>query len=156
MFLRRIAKAVAEQDWFVVLIELVVVIVGIFVALQVAQWDDARQERIGERHYLTRLQSDVQSMIDWQTAEREWYTDHRSKVATALNALQECQLPGELKQTFDFMLVAHQSMPQLNVNRATYSEMVASGALSRIDNEPLKQQIASTYSSADLIQSRIE
>jgi hypothetical protein len=35
MILRRLGDAVARQDWFVVLIELVVLVVGIFIGLQV-------------------------------------------------------------------------------------------------------------------------
>ena len=156
MILRRIATAIAKQDWFVVIIELAVVIVGILIGLQVAQWDDGRRERIAERHYLTRLHGDIQAMIEWQIAEREWYTDHRQKVATGLNALQACQLPDADRETFEFMLATHQNIAQLNVNRATYDEMISSGALSRLGNEFLKQQIASTYAIAEQIQNRID
>lgn len=59
MILRRLAVALAQQNWFVVIIEVFVVVVGIFIGLQVDDWNEARKDRIDERTYLQQLHTDV-------------------------------------------------------------------------------------------------
>lgn len=42
MISKRLAHALHRQDWFVVLLEIVIVVVGILIALEVQNWNDAR------------------------------------------------------------------------------------------------------------------
>lgn len=42
MLLRRLGEALANQNWFVVIIEVLVVVDGIFIVLQVDDWSDYR------------------------------------------------------------------------------------------------------------------
>ena len=44
MLLRRISKHVKDQNWFAVLIDFAIVVVGVFIGLQVANWNEARSE----------------------------------------------------------------------------------------------------------------
>ena len=59
MILRRLGEAIAEQNWFVVVIEILVVVVGIFIGLQVDGWNAARKNRADEQDYLRQLHTDV-------------------------------------------------------------------------------------------------
>jgi hypothetical protein len=59
MIFRRLAGALASQDWLVVIIEVMVVVVGIFIGLQVGDWNEARKERNDEQVFLARLHADV-------------------------------------------------------------------------------------------------
>ena len=45
MILRRLAEAVTEQNWFTVVLEVLIVVVGIFIGLQVDYWNTERIER---------------------------------------------------------------------------------------------------------------
>lgn len=44
MILRRLAQAVRRQDWFTVVIEFVIVVFGVFIGLQVDNWNGARAD----------------------------------------------------------------------------------------------------------------
>jgi hypothetical protein len=59
MILRRLGHAIARQDWFVVLIELLVLVVGIFIGLQVDDWNQARRNRNDEQRFLVALHEDI-------------------------------------------------------------------------------------------------
>jgi len=59
MLLRRMGDAIARQDWLVVLIELVVLVVGIFIGLRVDDWNQARKDRNDEQHFLVALHGDI-------------------------------------------------------------------------------------------------
>ena len=55
MLLRRISKHVKDQNWFAVGIDFVIVVVGVFIGIQVANWNDARAERAEERAIVLQL-----------------------------------------------------------------------------------------------------
>ena len=63
MMLRRLAQALKEQNWTAIFIEFVLLVVGVFLGIQVANWNSARIERAQETMYLTRLAEDVRSDI---------------------------------------------------------------------------------------------
>lgn len=58
MITRRLAESLREQNWVTIVIEVLVVVVGIFLGLQVDDWNEARKDRIEERAYLERLLTD--------------------------------------------------------------------------------------------------
>ena len=45
MILRRLASAFGRQDWFTVAVETMIVVFGVFIGLQVNNWNAARIER---------------------------------------------------------------------------------------------------------------
>lgn len=55
MLLRKVTMHVRGQNWTAVLIDLVVVVVGVFVGLQVQDWNEFRKDRIEEQKLLVRL-----------------------------------------------------------------------------------------------------
>ena len=66
MIVNRIATAIREQDWSTITIELIVVVVGIFLGLQVNDWNEARKESVRERANLERILGDLDEMIGAQ------------------------------------------------------------------------------------------
>jgi hypothetical protein len=59
MLLRRTIKHLKDQDWSGVALEFMLVVLGIFVALQVNNWNEARKDRVDERQFLSRLHGDI-------------------------------------------------------------------------------------------------
>lgn len=59
MILRRITKHVKNQNWFAVGIDFCIVVIGVFIGIQVANWNEARQDRRDEAYFLQNLYADV-------------------------------------------------------------------------------------------------
>lgn len=64
MILKRIADAIRRQDWFTVAIEVVIVVLGVFLGLQVNNWNNDRMERAASIGYLAAMENDVTSSIE--------------------------------------------------------------------------------------------
>lgn len=63
MLLRRITQHVSNQNWFAVFIDFVIVVVGVFIGIQVANWNENRENQIIEQDYYQRLHAELKSAI---------------------------------------------------------------------------------------------
>ncbi|WP_262695944.1 hypothetical protein [Kordiimonas aquimaris] len=63
MILRKLADAIREQNWFTVIVEIFIVVIGIFLGLQVTEWNESRKDGALEQKYLTRLHSEIEDLI---------------------------------------------------------------------------------------------
>ncbi len=63
MILRRVTEHVKTQNWFAVGIDLVIVVVGVFIGIQVANWNEGRRDQQTERQYLDRLRHELAAIL---------------------------------------------------------------------------------------------
>jgi len=61
MIVQRLSTRLKEQDWFAVSIELALVVLGVFLGIQVSNWNEGRKQRALETTYLARIAQDVRS-----------------------------------------------------------------------------------------------
>ena len=57
--LARLATAVRRQDWFTVLVEIAIVVLGVVIGFQVTAWGQGRADRAKEQVYLRQLAADL-------------------------------------------------------------------------------------------------
>ena len=63
MTLRRILQHFGAQNWFAVWIDLAVVVVGVFIGIQVANWNEARLEAARKKQVVDALIADISDSI---------------------------------------------------------------------------------------------
>ncbi|HET6912705.1 MAG TPA: hypothetical protein VFH71_05085 [Rhodanobacteraceae bacterium] len=71
--LRHVISHLRRQDWMAVTIELVIVILGVFIGLQVSNWNQARADADLGKDYVTRLTSDLEEDLAGVRAEGAYY-----------------------------------------------------------------------------------
>ena len=64
MILRRVIAHFRKQEWTAIAIDFVIVVLGVFVGLQVSNWNAARSERSAEIGYLAAMEEDVAYSIE--------------------------------------------------------------------------------------------
>jgi hypothetical protein len=92
MLLRRVTQHIRTQNWFAVIVDFVIVVVGVFVGLQVQDWNDARKERLEEQALLNRLYSETQALIESHKEELKALRA-RGEVLTGVNPVLFSQEP---------------------------------------------------------------
>jgi hypothetical protein len=63
MILRRLSQSLKEQNWTAIWIEFVLLVAGVFLGIQVANWNADRQSRAQERELLQRLRIEITQNI---------------------------------------------------------------------------------------------
>ena len=145
MILERIANALRRQDWAVVLLELVIVIVGIFLGLQVDDWNEARKEREREAVYLEKIEEEVAAMREELVRRIDQRTERIARMVSALRALERCDQSEKAIADMRYALASYQNGPGIDYRSATYDEMVETGSLARIQDGPLKYAISEAF-----------
>ncbi|MEM6537234.1 MAG: hypothetical protein AAF668_05835, partial [Pseudomonadota bacterium] len=59
MLLRRIITHVSTQNWTAVALDFAIVVVGVFMGIQLGNWNQERHDRVEEAIFLRTLQQDV-------------------------------------------------------------------------------------------------
>ena len=75
MIFRRFSQNLRRQEWFALLLDLLIVVVGIYLGLQVDAWNTDRQDRATEQEYLERLLADMDESIDAQIETQRLFED---------------------------------------------------------------------------------
>ncbi|MFN7163639.1 MAG: hypothetical protein ACK4P2_02360 [Hyphomonas sp.] len=129
MILRRITEHVKAQNWFAVALDFLIVVLGVFVATQVANWNAARGERAAEAGYLSALEGDITFSIasletlvvqlETQEAARQRLFAYASDPAAEI-APEELDLL--VKQG-----IFH--LPSINISQITFDTLKSSGRL---------------------------
>ncbi|WP_421791316.1 hypothetical protein [Hyphobacterium sp.] len=61
MILRRLTQHVREQNWLAVALDFLIVVIGVFVGLQVSNWNEARSQRLQAAQFLDDIAADLRA-----------------------------------------------------------------------------------------------
>lgn len=64
MIFRRIKAHVQKENWFAVGIDFVIVVVGVFLGIQIGNWNEARVSHVQEAEYLEQLRNEISANAD--------------------------------------------------------------------------------------------
>ena len=81
MLIRRYLEHIKSQNWSAVFLDIIVVIVGIYLGMQVTNWNDERKAKQDEQEYIEALKSDL---VQVRTAIKNAQDAHLSLVEDGL------------------------------------------------------------------------
>ena len=90
MLLRRVIEHVRNQQWTAIGIDLVIVVLGVFIGIQVANWNEARADRAAYQAALGRLEAEIDTNLASLDAFDASIQGELAKASRALDALQSC------------------------------------------------------------------
>lgn len=155
MLTRRIAEHLKSQNWVAAGVELIVVVVGIFLAFQVDRWYESGQKLEDVRANLIALSEDFaesRELLDASIARHKQSTDSAIRI-TSISAEEAATITHE-----DFYtLIRHVNVPLgFSPVRRTYDAMIATGEIEIIPDAELKRELASFFSLTETIASMQE
>jgi hypothetical protein len=124
VILRRVIDHVRRQEWTAIIIDLVIVVVGVFIGIQVANWNAARaDERLG-REYVERLTADLKQDL----ASRRALVDYYRLVLDSVERT-DVLLGDPDSDPRDLVVAAYRAseISYRTSSRATWDEIVSSG-----------------------------
>jgi hypothetical protein len=146
MILRRIADGLRRQDWTTVFIELLVVVLGLLLGLELNNWSNDLKDRRLVADYYDQLILDLEA--DVATGERGVHSADRH---TAMgNIIYKAATQGNLDGISDedlvlgLVIAGYTERPL--ITRHTYEELISTGSLRLIEDAEIKRALRNYYS----------
>ena len=122
--------------------EILLVVIGILIALQVNNWNQHRQDKIRSIDYHQRMINDLDQTVSFLKGVTRFSDEIKDSIDLAVEVLERGVMTASSKETLDFALGnffrLSRNLPELS----TYKEMENSGQLSLIYSTDLRKEIA--------------
>lgn len=149
MLLRRFTAHIRAENWIAVFLDLMVVVTGLFIGLQIDTWWEGQKEARLEGAYLIEIQEDFElnkSRLSNEIARLETIL-RAMLVLQEQSALATPSLPvAQLNEQFSSI---HAMPTFIPVSRA-FDNLTGSGDLKLIRSRPLKNALAEYYAAAQI------
>ncbi len=132
MILRRLAQQLKDQNWTAIAIEFVLLVLGVFLGIQVANWNEERQESAREAGFQARLLQDFESIDARLARNAERWQMNLDSANLLLSDLEAFRAAGKwprekLAMLQDLNVIASMRTPAPRAG--TYVEMQSDGQL---------------------------
>ena len=143
MILRRTSEALRNQDWVTVAVELLILVLGVFLGLQVNNWNEARLEARQSEIFTERLLADLRVEAWNYDTILEYLGQVQSNADRALAVLEGSRAATDE----DLLIYAYRATQYSDVvrRRATYDELTSTGTIGLIRDSLLRDTAASAF-----------
>lgn len=148
MVLRRLITALRSRDWFTVLVEILIVVLGVYLGIQLGNWNAAAQARSREAVVLEQLAEEFTSTV--QAARDDLPYADKTLTATrdvlrVIRAGEEPDDPAAFLQTLRRAGSFAAGPPE----PVTLTELLSSGGLSGLTSPTLRRALIRYHETAD-------
>jgi len=143
MILRRLSQSLKEQNWAAIWIEFILLVAGVFLGIQVANWNEDRANQKLAKILTERLRADLKIEAWSYEFQIQYYQEVLSNAEKTLDTLE-----GRNEQSNEQLLVSAYRATQYNLpsrRRGTYDEMTSTGTIGLITDQPLRLAAALVY-----------
>ncbi len=141
MILRNLMKASRELNWFTAVLEVLIVVIGIFIGLQVDAWNQARKDRATAASYMDRLYEDTGFNIAQVKDKAQSYHNRAFALARIVAKLQLGKVD-EIDIKDLTIAFCYWYVPEgIRLQSSTYEEMTSTGNLKLIREQGILQML---------------
>ncbi len=129
--------------------EIVLVVIGILIALQINNWNERKKERAQEQKYLIEIRKNLEADYAQIESVDIEYQNIISKIDSLHMFIKNAEpKTTDYKKLFDnFMVVSY--IPKFNPQKNGYNNLISAGDINQIQNQELMKKIASHYNYID-------
>ena len=146
MILRRVIQHVKKQEWTAIWIDLVIVVVGVFIGIQVSNWNEERVDASRATAYLERIRDDINADLSNYQDRISFWSDVSAYGAKGLAYAET----GDAKNAtqWDLLLAYFQSsqVAEFYTTDATFEELKSAGELGLIKDTRFRYELSQYYS----------
>ncbi len=141
MIIRRLAHAIRDQNWFTVALELAIVVVGIFIGLQVDDWNQRRIEGESDQRALALFVDELDLMLEEAFIDMSYVTDSMWDLSRSTEIALKCNASAAERSLLTAAIGNTLHWRALEVRPSGLAEISNSGTLARIGNPELTQSV---------------
>lgn len=136
MLLRRVISHLRKQEWTAIGIDFLIVVIGVFVATQVSNWNAERAEHAHADYLSGALHAEFEGIEGELVTSLDNITRYQTASRNLVKALRDSNLPPDDDEVKDWILNSI-NLGRQSPRSAVYLQMVSDGDLRLIDNPDL-------------------
>ena len=145
MILRRLGHAIREQNWFTVVLEMTIVVIGILIGLQVDDWNQRRLERQSDQRALTLFIDELQLMQDEAKMDLSVVTTSLDDLSFGMEIALKCDASEEERDRLIAAIGDTFNWRVPDIRPSGLVEIGNSGTLARLGNTELSRAVGSIH-----------
>jgi hypothetical protein len=142
MLLRRMTQHVKDQNWFAVGLDFAIVVLGVFIGVQMSNWNDTRLDRAAEITLLKSLEEDFREIANAVEDTETENAQFAAETGHLIELLRSEEVPPAIPD-LERYINAPTMLSDLPNQSATYSEMISTGGLASIRDVKLRRALSS-------------
>jgi len=143
--LRRVQQHLRDHNWVAAAVDAVIVVVGVFLGIEAANWNEARKERLEERRYYAQIIEDLRTDQETlQSAERASRLNDQAaeqSLQALATGVPNGTSPGHLAVQFQQAGFLRIPSPE----KRTYDELISTGNIGLLRDRRAKVDLANYY-----------
>ena len=141
MIFRRAVAKLRAQDWLAITIELLIVIIGVFVGIQAANWNQARLEQRATDRLLGELRPALHNFVNYFDTAKPYYAITRRYADVAFRGWARDPAVSDEQ----FVIAAYQASQiyVLGLNGSSWTAIFGTDRLPNIEDEDIRHGLAS-------------
>ena len=151
MILRSITKHVKDQNWFAVVLDFCIVVLGILIAFQITNWNERRNDLVAEQKFLKRLIIDVDKAMTSSQRLRGRRIKQSEGMLQGLNVLLGKEDRKELTDDECLYIAYSHDFTTTASSLPSFNEMLNSGRFEVIRNVALTEKLAAFQQSLEVL-----
>ncbi len=146
MILRRVISHFRKQEWTAIALDFLIVVFGVFIGMQVNNWNAARVDRVRAHEYLQRIGADLDADIATYKDRIGFWAKVANYGAKGLDYAETGDAKGASQ--WDLLLAFFQSsqVAEYFTTQPTYDELKSAGEIGLVADTGLRNGLAQYYS----------
>ena len=141
MLLRSVTLHLKEQNWTAIVLDFAIVVLGVFIGIQVANWNEARLEERQEALLLERLQVDFARIEEDAQRSLDYHQQMLLDLRTLVHALRSGSLAEKDEPAIDRALFLGLSLQTSADRSGTFTELLSSGRANLLSDKDLLNEL---------------
>ncbi|MES2120580.1 MAG: hypothetical protein V4513_08405 [Pseudomonadota bacterium] len=139
MFLRRLTSSLKDQRWTTIVIELAIVVIGVFIGNQVSNWNQARIEKAQTQRMLMQLVPELRAELEFFASSQRYYQTTRRYADQTQAAWRK---DGRTSDS-DFVVAAYQAtqITGIGINPDSWSLTFGGDQLRNIEDKNVRRNL---------------
>ena len=145
MILRRVIAHFRKQEWTAVALDFLIVVIGVFVGLQVNNWNEARAGEQRAQSYLERIGADLDADIAAINDRLKFWAQVADYGALGLDYAETRDAGGRMPWELLNAYFQASQVAELSLSQATYEELKSAGELGLIADPDFRNALSNYY-----------
>jgi hypothetical protein len=145
MIQARISQYLRTRDWHSAVLELAIVVVGVYLGIEASNWNSARQAAADERYYAERLVSELDQSVRLLDSDIAIGRKAAAGSLRAVDAVREGAIDPSKPEAFVRDFQAANGMPEGTIVDGAIEELRSSGRMALIGNRAIREGLSRYY-----------